>query len=184
LKNITWRSGLHRAFPASGKKTVTMASPKSFLFIAFRHYPCNTLTSFTVEYFRGYSQIQSSLPASHLVRDSFVNRREFLMNMHLLDHFSADAPNDAVFSALRCKIASEVRGCAGLLDLLECVNQMHRSHARPEEFQQRFDHFVSRSAEYHDLFSSFFPALTAFLPQSGMGARSDAGTGYREADAA
>jgi len=88
------------------------------------------------------------------------------MNTYSSDHRSTVvvAP-DAVFSALREKLASEVSSSAVLADLLEKVNRMQQAQETPERFKEQFDEFVCRAEEHVDLVRAFFPALVAYLPR-------------------
>ena len=77
---------------------------------------------------------------------------------------SAAIAQDAVFSALRQKLAHEVSSSAVLADLLERVNRMQEMQACPEKFKEQFDEFVCRAEEHIDLVRAFFPALVVYLP--------------------
>ncbi len=72
--------------------------------------------------------------------------------------------HDSVFGALRKRLAHEVSSSAVLSELLEKINLMHATHSAPEQFQNHFDEFVSRSAEYSTVIRPFFPELVGFLP--------------------
>jgi hypothetical protein len=92
------------------------------------------------------------------------------MNTNFPDERSVPSCPDAVFAALRAKLAREVSGSAMLADLLEKVNRMQEVHASPAEFQGRFNEFVGRAEEYSTAIRPFFPDLVGFLPsrQSGQ----------------
>ena len=77
---------------------------------------------------------------------------------------TAAVAQDAVFSALREKLAHEISSSAMLADLLERVNRMQETHANPERFKEQFDEFVCHAEEYVDLVRVFFPTLVSFLP--------------------
>src|SRR5271170_4993046 len=77
---------------------------------------------------------------------------------------TAAVAQDAVFSALREKLAHEISSSAMLADLLERVNRMQETQANPERFKEQFDEFVYRAEEYIDLVRGFFPTLVSFLP--------------------
>jgi hypothetical protein len=77
---------------------------------------------------------------------------------------TAVVAQDAVFSALREKLAHEVSSSAVLAELLESVNRMQEAHANPESFKKHFDGFVCRAEEYVDVVRGFFPSLVSFLP--------------------
>jgi hypothetical protein len=62
--------------------------------------------------------------------------------------------NNALFSALRSKLAREVCGSAMLADLLQKVNGM----------EQAQDEFVGRAEEYSTAIRPFFPDLVGLLP--------------------
>jgi len=87
------------------------------------------------------------------------------MNIYSSDRCpTAAIAQDAVFSALREKLAHEVSSSAVLADLLERVNRMQETQANPERFKEQFDEFVCRAEEHIDLVRAFFPALVAYLP--------------------
>lgn len=86
------------------------------------------------------------------------------MNTNFPDERFVPSCPDAVFAALRAKLAHEVSGSAMLADLLEKVNKMQEVHACPDEFQGRFDEFVGRAEEYSTAIRPFFPDLVGFLP--------------------
>jgi hypothetical protein len=70
----------------------------------------------------------------------------------------------AAFTSLREKLAREVSGSAMLSELLEKLNGMQETCARPADFKVRFDEFVARAAEHRDLVWPFLPQLMRFLP--------------------
>lgn len=74
------------------------------------------------------------------------------------------ASNNALFSALRSKLAHEVSSSAMLADLLGKVNSMQAAQANPAEFKGKFSDFVGRAEEYSTAIRAFFPELTRFLP--------------------
>ncbi len=86
------------------------------------------------------------------------------MDTNFRDERSVSSCPDAVFAALRAKLAHEVAGSAMLADLLEKVNRMQEVHASPAEFQGRFNEFVGRAEEYSTAIRPFFPDLVGFLP--------------------
>src|SRR5271163_3663178 len=86
------------------------------------------------------------------------------MNTNFPDVRSVPSSPDAVFAALRTKLAREVSGSAMLADLLEKVTRMQEVRACPAEFQGRFDEFVGRAEEYSTAIRPFFPDLVGFLP--------------------
>ena len=71
---------------------------------------------------------------------------------------------DAVFASLRAKLAGEVESSAMLADLLQKLNGMQETQARPVDFKERFDMFVARAVEYLEVVRPFIPALVQFLP--------------------
>ena len=71
---------------------------------------------------------------------------------------------DAVFASLRAKLASEIESSAMLADLLQKLNGMQEAQARPADFKERFDMFVTRAQEYPEIVRPFIPALVQFLP--------------------
>jgi hypothetical protein len=71
---------------------------------------------------------------------------------------------DAVFASLRAKLAGEVESSAMLADLLQKLNGMQEAKARPGDFKEQFDAFVSRADEYPEVLRPFVPALVQFLP--------------------
>ncbi len=85
-------------------------------------------------------------------------------NINFPEERSVPSCPDAVFAALRAKLAREVSGSAMLAELLEKVNRMQEVHACPAEFQGRFNEFVGRAEEYSTAIRPFFPELVGFLP--------------------
>ena len=71
---------------------------------------------------------------------------------------------DAVFASLRAKLAGEVESSAMLADLLQKLNGMQETQARPADFKEQFDEFVARAEEYLEVLRPFIPALVQFLP--------------------
>lgn len=93
------------------------------------------------------------------------------MNTNFPDERSVPSCPEAIFAALRTKLAREVSSSAMLAELLEKVNRMQAVHACPAEFQGRFDEFVGRAEEYSTAIRPFFPDLVGFLPSRSPGQR-------------
>ena len=79
-------------------------------------------------------------------------------------HQSIATADDAVFCELRKALANEVSSSALLAELLERVNSMRAAQDSPEEFEERFDEFVSRADEYMTVIRPFCPLLVGLLP--------------------
>ena len=87
------------------------------------------------------------------------------MNTFSPDRYQSIATADrAVFDELRRMLANEVSSSALLAELLQRVNSMWAAQDSPEEFEERFDEFVSRADEYMAVIRPFCPLLVGFLP--------------------
>lgn len=86
------------------------------------------------------------------------------MDIHPLQEFGSRASRDAVFASLRAKLADEVSSSAVLADLLDKLNRMQETQARPGDFKESLDAFIARAEEHLEVVRPFFPILVQFLP--------------------